>query len=93
MNQKLLKAFWNCGDNQIIEFALTRAHLNRNEKEVIRLLLDECMIGFSAFINKSILLGVIYSALTNCKQAFQRLPLLDLSSPPSRLRSLSKDSI
>lgn len=43
MNQKLLKAFWNCGDNQIIEFALTRAHLNRNEKEVIRLLLDECM--------------------------------------------------
>lgn len=43
MDGKLLKAFWNCGDNQIIEFALMRAHLNRLEREVIRLTLDECM--------------------------------------------------
>lgn len=43
MDKKLLKAFWNCGDNQIIEFALMRAHLNRPEKDVIELMLDECM--------------------------------------------------
>lgn len=43
MDKSLLKAFWNCGDNQIIEFALVRAHLNRQEKDVINLLLDECM--------------------------------------------------
>lgn len=43
MDRELLKAFWNCGDNQIIEFALIRARLNRNEKEVIRLMLDECL--------------------------------------------------
>lgn len=43
MDRNLLKAFWNCGDNQIIEFALIRAHLNRLEKEVVRLMLDECM--------------------------------------------------
>ena len=43
MDRNRLKAFWNCGDNQIIEFALLRAHLNRLEKEVIRLMLDECM--------------------------------------------------
>ena len=43
MDKSLLRAFWNCGDNQIIEFALLRAHLNRQEKDVINLLLDECM--------------------------------------------------
>lgn len=43
MDTKLLRAFWNCGDNQIIEFALVRAHLNRQEKDVITLMLDECM--------------------------------------------------
>lgn len=43
MDGKLLKAFWNCGDNQIIEFALIRAHLNRLEREVVNLVLDECM--------------------------------------------------
>lgn len=37
-----LRAFWNCGDNQIIEFALMRAHLNRLEREVVILALDEC---------------------------------------------------
>ena len=42
-NMNLIKAFWNCGDNQIIEFALLRAHLNRMEKEVVKLLLDECL--------------------------------------------------
>lgn len=39
----LLKAFWNCGDTQIIDFAITRARLNRKEKEVIALILDECL--------------------------------------------------
>lgn len=43
MRLNLLRAFWNCGDNQIIEFALLRAHLNRIEREVIHLMLDECM--------------------------------------------------
>lgn len=39
----LIKAFWKCGDNQIIEFAIIRARLNKLEKEVLRLTLDECM--------------------------------------------------
>lgn len=43
MNRDLLTYFWNCGDDQIIEFAMIRARLNRREKEVIHLLLDECM--------------------------------------------------
>lgn len=43
MDRSLLKYFWNCGDNQIIEFALLRARLNKKEKEVIHLMLDECM--------------------------------------------------
>ena len=43
MDRHLLKDFWNCGDNQTIEFAIMRAHLNRLEKEVVRLLLDECL--------------------------------------------------
>ena len=42
MKIKLLRAFWGCGDNEIIEFALFRARLNRVEKEVVRLILDEC---------------------------------------------------
>lgn len=45
---QLLKAFWNCGDSQIIEFALLRARLNRHETEVLTLLLDECMTQESA---------------------------------------------
>lgn len=43
MDKHLLKEFWNCGDDQIIQFALMRAHLNKLEKEAIRLMLDECM--------------------------------------------------
>ena len=43
MRLKLLKAFWSCGDGQIIEFALIRARLNKTEKEVLNLMLDECM--------------------------------------------------
>lgn len=43
MRLKLLRAFWNCGDGQIIEFALLRAHLNKREYEVINLMLDECL--------------------------------------------------
>lgn len=42
MDRSLARAFWGCGDNQIIEFAMMRARLNRNESEVLRLLLDEC---------------------------------------------------
>ena len=41
--RSLIKAFWSCGDNDIIEFALLRARLNRHEKEVLELILDECM--------------------------------------------------
>lgn len=43
MDRNLLKYFWNCGDSQIIEFAMVRARLNRYEKDVIKCLLDECM--------------------------------------------------
>lgn len=39
---KLLRAFWNCGDNDIIEFAIMRARLNKREKEVLISMLDEC---------------------------------------------------
>lgn len=42
MKNKLLKAFFNCGDSSIIEFAVYKAHLNRLEKEVISLIFDEC---------------------------------------------------
>lgn len=43
MDRSLIKEFWNCGDNDIIEFALIKARLNRIEKEVILNILDECM--------------------------------------------------
>ena len=43
MDRSLLFSFWNCGDNQIIEFALMRARLNKKEREVLSLILDECM--------------------------------------------------
>lgn len=38
-----VKAFFDCGDNQIIEFALMRARLNRVEREVLYYIIDECM--------------------------------------------------
>lgn len=40
---KMLRVFWNCGDTSIVDFAILRARLNRKEKEVLRLMLDECM--------------------------------------------------
>lgn len=43
MDRTLIKDFWNCGDNDIIEFALLKARLNKREKEVIHLILDECL--------------------------------------------------
>lgn len=43
MDRELLTYFFNCGDNDIIEFAIMRAHLNRREKDVIHLMMDECM--------------------------------------------------
>lgn len=43
MDKSLLKHFWNCGDNEIIEFAIQRARLNRQEKDVIKFILDDCM--------------------------------------------------
>lgn len=39
----LIKSFWGCGDNQIIEFAIVRARLNRRERQAVELILDECM--------------------------------------------------
>ena len=42
MDRGLLNYFWGCGDSQIIEFAMLRAYLNRHEREVIHLMLDEC---------------------------------------------------
>ena len=43
MDKSLLKLFMNCGDDEIIQFALNKAHLNRLEKEVIIFMFDECM--------------------------------------------------
>lgn len=43
MDRTLIKYFWNCGDNEIIEFALVRARLNKREREVIGLILDDCL--------------------------------------------------
>lgn len=43
MEKGLLRAFWRCGDNEIIEFAMMRARLNRKEREVVVSLMDECM--------------------------------------------------
>lgn len=43
MRRELLQYFWNCGDGQIIEFAILRARLNSKEEKVVRLMLDECM--------------------------------------------------
>lgn len=43
MDRSLLKYFWKCGDNQIIEFALLRARLNKHERQVVELMLDECL--------------------------------------------------
>lgn len=45
MDRGLVKTFWGCGDNGIIEYALMRARLNRKEKEAVTYLLDECMSG------------------------------------------------
>lgn len=43
MDRSLLKYFWNCGDSYLIDFAVMRARLNRNERNVLRMALDECM--------------------------------------------------
>lgn len=42
MDRNLIRAFWDCGDDQIIQFAIQRAHLNKNEREIIDLILDRC---------------------------------------------------
>lgn len=43
MDRTLLKDFWKCGDNQLIQFAMLRARLNREEKDILECILDECM--------------------------------------------------
>ena len=43
MDRSLIKHFWNCGDSQIIEFAMMRARLNRQERNVLHLALDELL--------------------------------------------------
>lgn len=42
-DRELLYRFFNCGDNEIIEFAMLRARLNRREREVIENIIDNCM--------------------------------------------------
>lgn len=39
----LISAFWSCGDNQIIEFAILRARLNDKEKKILECILDKCL--------------------------------------------------
>lgn len=41
MDRALIFAFFDCGDDQIIQFALQRAHLNAPERKVIELMVDE----------------------------------------------------
>lgn len=43
MDKRLIRYFWNCGDSQTIEFAILKARLNRREKEILSLMLDECL--------------------------------------------------
>lgn len=43
MDKSLIYDFWGCGDDQIIDFAIERARLNRHEKDVVCLILDECL--------------------------------------------------
>ena len=40
--RNLLRTFWGCGDDGIIEYAMHRARLTKPEKEVLLRLLDEC---------------------------------------------------
>ena len=42
MDRGLIRAFWGCGDSQIIEFAMSRARLNRQERDVLCHMLDNC---------------------------------------------------
>lgn len=42
-DRELLRAFFDCGDNDIVEFALVKARLNRHERTVMILLFDDCM--------------------------------------------------
>lgn len=39
----LIRAFWACGDSAIISYAVMRARLNKNERDALSLILDECM--------------------------------------------------
>lgn len=55
IDTNLVKYFWRCGDNEIIEFAMLRARLNKEEKDVLVAVLDNChtqektaeILGFS----------------------------------------------
>lgn len=38
----MIRAFWGCGDSDIINYAITRARLNANERETLELVLDGC---------------------------------------------------
>lgn len=42
-DRRLLRRFWNCGDNQFIEYAMVRARINRTERRVLNLIFDECL--------------------------------------------------
>lgn len=42
-DRRLLRKFWNCGDNSFIEYAIVRARLNKTERQVLNLIFDECM--------------------------------------------------
>lgn len=43
MDNGLIRHLWGCGDRLYIDYAIMRANLNRKEKEVLHLMLDECM--------------------------------------------------
>lgn len=42
MRRRQMRAFWDCGDSGIIEYAIMRARLNDREKKVLIKTMDEC---------------------------------------------------
>lgn len=42
MDRTLLRDFWNCGDTQIVDYAMIRARLNHHERMTVTLIMDKC---------------------------------------------------
>lgn len=71
---RVIKAFWNCGDSQIVSFAIVRARLNRHEKEAVRLLLDECQTQEQAAESLDISVRELQSRWNSAKRKLLSIP-------------------